>query len=71
MASGSTLGDVCEQLGGTPYAAAEHCKISQDALIEVMTKTSAKALPDAVGELTASWGERAEELADYILGVPV
>ena len=66
-----TLGDVCEQLGGTPYAAAEHCKISQDALIEVMTKTSAKALPDAVGELTASWGERAEELADYILGVPV
>jgi hypothetical protein len=26
-------------------------------------------LPDAVGELTASWGERVEDLADNILQV--
>jgi hypothetical protein len=66
-----TLGDVCEQLGGTPYAAAEHCRISQNALIELMTKTTPKSLPDAVGELIASWGERVEDLADYILGATV
>lgn len=66
-----TLSDVCEQLGGTPYAAAEHCRQSQDALIEMMGRTSVKALPDAVGELTAAWGERVEELADNILGATV
>jgi HK97 family phage portal protein len=66
-----TLSDVCEQLGGTPYAAAEHCRQSQDALIEMMGRTAVKALPDAVGELTAAWGERVEELADNILGATV
>ena len=66
-----TLADVCEQLGGTPYAAAEHCRISQDALVDLMAKTQPKALADAVGELTASWSERVEELADYILGATV
>jgi hypothetical protein len=66
-----TLAGVCEDLGGTPYAAAEHCKASQDALIELMSKTTVKSLADAVGELTASWGERVEELADNILGATV
>ena len=66
-----TLAGVCEDLGGTPYAAAEHCKASQDALIDLMSKTAGKSLADAVGELTASWGERVEELTDNILGATV
>jgi len=63
-----SLGQVCEELGGTAAMAAEHCEASQAALIEAMTATDPQSLADAVGELTATWGERAETLADSILG---
>jgi len=48
--------------------AADHCEQSQATLIELMTATDPKTLADAVGEATATWGERAESLADQILG---
>jgi HK97 family phage portal protein len=63
-----SLANVCEELGGTPYHAADHCSRSKEALIEVLTVTSAKAVPDAVAELVASWTDRAEELADSMIG---
>jgi hypothetical protein len=63
-----SLANMCEELGGTPYHAADHCSRSKEALIEVLTVTSAKAVPDAVAELVASWTDRAEELADSMIG---
>jgi HK97 family phage portal protein len=62
-----SLGQVCEELGGTADHAADHCRASQDALLTLMQATDKQSLPDAVGELTATWGERAEELAANIL----
>ena len=62
------LAKVCEELGGTYAMAADHCEQSQATLIELMTATDPKTLADAVGEATATWGERAESLADQILG---
>jgi len=62
-----SLGQVCEELGGTADHAAGHCRASQDALLTLMQATDKQSLPDAVGELTATWGERAEELATNIL----
>jgi len=63
-----SLGQVCEELGGSTTMAADHCEHSQATLIELMTATDPKTLADAVGEATATWGERAELLADKILG---
>jgi HK97 family phage portal protein len=63
-----SLGQVCEELGGSATMAADHCEQSQATLIELMTATDPKTLADAVGEATATWGERAESLADQILG---
>jgi HK97 family phage portal protein len=63
-----SLGKVCEELGGDASMAVEHCRVSQDALIEAMATIGKDSLANAVGELVASWPERAEELADQILG---
>jgi hypothetical protein len=62
-----SLANVCEELGGTPYHAADHCSRSKEALIEVLAVTSANAVPDAVAELVAAWADRAEYLATLIL----
>jgi HK97 family phage portal protein len=62
-----SLGVVCEELGGDASLAAAHCERSQTELLELLSTTAKEALPDAVGELTASWGDRAESLADQIL----
>jgi HK97 family phage portal protein len=64
----TSLGQVCEELGGTSEVASEHCRQSQDKLIELMAATSKDSLADTVGELTASWQDRAEDMADAILG---
>jgi HK97 family phage portal protein len=63
-----SLGQVCEELGGTAAMAATHCEESQTALIELLASTDKDSLADAVGELVATWGDRAELLADHILG---
>ena len=63
-----SLGQICEELGGTAGHAVEHCKVSQDAILSLMQSTDKESLFDAVGEATATWGERAEELATNILG---
>ena len=62
-----SLASVCEELGGTADHAAVHCQASQDALLTLLQTTSKDSLADAVGEATATWGERAEELATNIL----
>ena len=62
-----SLGKVCEELGGSAEHAADHCRESQDQLLTLMQSTEKDSLPDAVGELSAAWSERAETLADRIL----
>jgi HK97 family phage portal protein len=62
-----SLGQVCEELGGDPEHAAEHCRQSQDQIITLMQATDKDSLVDAVAETTASWSERAEQLADRML----
>lgn len=63
-----SLAKVCEELGGEPEMAAEHCRQSQDALIELLASADKSAAKDSIGELVAAWPERAEALADQILG---
>jgi hypothetical protein len=63
-----SLGKVCEELGGDAAIAADHCRASQDALIEAMASSGKESLSDTIGELVANWSERAEELADRLLG---
>jgi hypothetical protein len=62
-----SLGQICEELGGNAGIANEHCQASQDALLTLMQATDKDSLLDAVGELTSTWTERAEELATNIL----
>jgi len=62
-----TLAKVCEEIGGTAEHAAIHCQASQDTLLTLLQTTDKDSLADAVGEATAAWGERAEELATNIL----
>ena len=64
-----SLGLVCEELGGSGSCAENHCRKSMDELITLMQSTEPDSLHDAVGELTSTWGERAEELADNILNM--
>jgi hypothetical protein len=63
-----SLANVCEELGGAAFHAADHCAKSKEALIEVLTQTESKSVPDAVSELVATWGDRAEELAECLMG---
>ena len=62
-----SLASVCEELGGTADHAAAHCQASQDALLTLLQTADKDSLADAIGECTATWGERAEELATNIL----
>jgi HK97 family phage portal protein len=66
-----SLAAVCEELGGDRDVAVNHCQQSQDALLELTTVTTPVGLSDAVGELTATWADRAEGLADELLGATV
>jgi len=63
-----SLGKVCEELGGEHSDGVEHCRKSQDELIGMLAATGKESILDSVGELTAPWAERAEELADAVLG---
>lgn len=67
----NSLAEVCEELGGSADDAAAHCEESKSMLIELLQTTDKDGLSDAVGELTASWPERAELIAERLLGAIV
>jgi HK97 family phage portal protein len=62
-----SLGTVCQELGGDAEHAAEHCRQSQDDIITLMQAADKDSVVDAVAEMTATWTERAEDLADKVL----
>ena len=66
-----TLGDAVEELGGDRATAADYCHESQEALLELSGTVGPDELGGAVAELAATWGGRAEALAEAVVNVRV
>jgi hypothetical protein len=62
-----TLGDAIDELGGDRLIAADYCHESQEALLELSGTVGPDELSGAVGELAATWGGRAEALAEAVV----